>query len=601
MRSDLVVLGDLGGGINRGDPPTSIARNQCSDILNFKVKDSHLERRGGMARVMTLPYASVPSRCTPTTIHGIYFFDSGAMLLGLYDSFARRSGIGAVLIPSGMDVVAPSVAPWSIVDNKGVLWCARKDGRLWLVSEFLASIAGINPPVTAPTLANGGAGLVGIGTYQYFVTFLTTLGDESDPSPIATITLAALSDVDLTNIPISAQSRVTAKRIWRSLPNDAGQLWLVASIGPGVTSYTDNTPNGTLGEPFEYDNGLPPASVYSLAKFAERLWTHDKVQVYGSKVGRFETFSETFDSFDARDDRQVRGLHAWDARLMVGTTQKIFQLRESGFDEAGARFDVTPFSGDHGVVSHGSMDSAEGRLFWLDNDGVFGSDGGTPECLSTPRVRDFILGVAADSLEYSVGHCNNSRTEYSITIGTPGTDEHIQLVYNWRTGAWTTEKYKDDSSNGTPVDVAPTSVAVRADIVFVAFDGYNFYQLDDGDVDRGVSANNIDARARFCGVSAPGMRSALKKVELGVTSAEEEIAIRLYQDGRAAAARQNSVPLNALPDRDLKRISLGEKLPGYTPLCDSYELEVEYSGEAPIEISEVRFEQELFSVHGRSQ
>ena len=355
MKPDTVFLLDLSGGINRGDAPASIRRNECSDLLNFDVRETHLERRGGMQRLMTKTIGPIGhsiwnGKATSESVHGLAFFDSGTLLLGLRDRFARRDGVTSVDISSGMDFVAPSTNPWSIADNKGVLWAGRKQGRLWIITEFLASLAGINPPVAAPVAAVGAAGLIDPGDYQYFVTFVTDLADESDPSPIEEVTVAVASEVDLSNIEVSTNPRVTQKRIWRSLPNDAGQLWLVDTIAAAVTTYNDNTPNGSLGVPFEYDNGLPPAHVYSVAKFRERLWVHDTTQVYASKVGRFETFSETFDSFDARDDRQVRALHPWDIRLMVGTTQKIFQIIESGFDEQGARFDVSEFSSDHGFA-----------------------------------------------------------------------------------------------------------------------------------------------------------------------------------------------------------------------------------------------------------
>lgn len=612
MKTDVVALQDLGGGINQGDAPGSLANNQCSDIVNWDAIETHLSRRGGMARVLTNPIA-LPAQCLATPIHGIHFFESGVMLFGLYDRFSRRDGTGVVDISTGAEVVALSVMPWSMVDNKGVVWAARENGSLWRLTEFLASIAGVTAPTIAPTLANGGAGLIGVGVYQYFVSFYTALGDESDASPIAEITLAGASDVDITAIQNSSQAHVIGKRIWRSLPNDAGQLWLVASIGPAVTTYTDNTPNDELGVPFEYDNGQPPAAVYSLTKWRERLWCHDKVQVYASKVGKFETFSETFDSFDARGDREVRAIHAWDKdRLIVGTTVKLFVVTQTGFDESGARFNVDDFSLSHGCVSHHSMQSAEGMLFWLDVDGVYASSGGAPVCVSTPRVRAILKAIDSGEFEAAVAYIDAGRTQYRLSIG------NVQLAYNWRTGAWTTARYSDDSASedGATATAAPSSVAVRDGVTYCGFGLYNAYEMNSGNVDRGRNAWRITARARLKGIRAVGFRTALRKVYADITRhynpitvpplpapvlSSEEITMRVFQDGRPNKARENTVTIDATPVRSVKRIGLGVVQDGAMPLCDEFEVEFEYSGEAGIDINEVAFERDLFKIAGRSQ
>lgn len=90
----------------------------------------------------------------------------------------------------------------------------------------------------APTVADGGVGLIPAGTYEYAVTFVTAegetlLGDESAP-----IVFASVRDADLTNIPVGGPG-TTARKIYRS--QDGDDFLLVTTIADNVaTTFTDN-------------------------------------------------------------------------------------------------------------------------------------------------------------------------------------------------------------------------------------------------------------------------------------------------------------------------------------------------------------------------
>ena len=151
------------------------------------------------------------------------------------------------------------------------------------------------------------------------------------------------------------------------------------------------------------------------------------------------------------------------------------------------------------------------------------------------------------------------------------------------------------------VRCAPTAAAQREDVTYCSFGGYNVMRMNHGDHDAVFEPRNITATARFKAFGEPGTRTALKKIHLDVTSANEEITTRVYQDGRSTATRVNTSKLNVLPDRNLKRISLGRKDPGWTPLCSEFQVEVEYSGRTHIDLNEIHFERDLFGIQGRSQ
>jgi len=613
LKSDLLSLTDLGGGINRSVNANAIADNQCSYIENFDVIESRLRRRGGIRRLMmrpfgpTAPFGSIPYQPTSTSVHGMHFFDSGVMLFGQYDRFGKKDGFGAVDINSGGVTVDTSLNPWSFVDNNGIVWGGRRGGGLWRITESFASHAGIIAPTVAMTSAHPNPGNVGVGTYKYVFTYVTFVGDESAQSLGNVVSPVVPSQVDLSGIVDSTQPQVIGKRIYRTLPNDLGTYWYVGTVPVGTTTFTDDVPNEELGDPLDADVILPPSECYSLAKWRNRLWAHNRIEVSCSKINRFETFDQTFDSFDCRGDREVRALHGWDNRLIVGTTEKLYQVLDTGFDEAGQRFDVQAFSLDHGCASHHSMKSSEGILFWLDRDGVYASGGGAPSCISTPYVRDIIRDADQDSLEHAIAYVDQARTEYAVSIGRPAASSlggrlfDLQLVYNWRKNTWTTRRWTEDSNDGVGVLCAPAAMVQREDVTYVSFGTYNVYETNVGNRDSCYNDFQIEASARFKGIQENKARTQLRKVLVETVSCDEELTTRIYQDGRPAIAATNTSSLNATPNRDLKRFSVGTRTADWRPLCKYFELEIEYSGDTPIDINEVHFERDLFSNMGRSQ
>src|SRR5947209_1568265 len=112
----------------------------------------------------------------------------------------------------------------------------------------------VAPSVGTFAAAQGSAGNVDAGTHSYVVTFVTANGETESCAPVS-VTPSVASQVSLTNIPVSASSLVTARKIYRSKivfdPTDpsgeVGVYWLVATISDNVTtSYTDNAADSTL-------------------------------------------------------------------------------------------------------------------------------------------------------------------------------------------------------------------------------------------------------------------------------------------------------------------------------------------------------------------
>src|SRR5690348_5899050 len=89
----------------------------------------------------------------------------------------------------------------------------------------------VTAPAAKPTLALGGAGNV-TGSFYYWVSFVTALGETEEPTGhdfanydmsaamVAGPITASSQQVNLTNIPVSTDPRVTGRNIYRSINGD---------------------------------------------------------------------------------------------------------------------------------------------------------------------------------------------------------------------------------------------------------------------------------------------------------------------------------------------------------------------------------------------
>lgn len=121
-------------------------------------------------------------------------------------------------------------------------------------------------PTTAPTVAQGVAGLVEAGEHRYAITFINNspgytnivpgfTAGESPAGPSTSVVLGAASEVNLTNIPLGP-SGTTARKIYRSRIGET-ELREVDTISDNTTTiYTDNIVDADLFRP------PPPAETF---------------------------------------------------------------------------------------------------------------------------------------------------------------------------------------------------------------------------------------------------------------------------------------------------------------------------------------------------
>lgn len=183
----------------------------------------------------------------------------------------------------------PRQAGWA-ESSDGVLYMASGTQKVqrWQGGTGQLAAAGVVAPTTAVTLGltAGTAALTTPGSYTVFVTFVRSDGLESALSPEATITVSgAYSAITYTAIPVSTDSRVTARRIYRSTGNQSRVVYLDVTLSDNTTTTSSSIKtDDTLQTETAYalltddyvstsqDHSPPPDYKPFLAWFLGRLW-----------------------------------------------------------------------------------------------------------------------------------------------------------------------------------------------------------------------------------------------------------------------------------------------------------------------------------------
>lgn len=123
-------------------------------------------------------------------------------------------------------------------------------------SETLASSASVAATINdvlAPssdptTTATTGGSLDASTTYYYFVSYVTADGETSRTLTGSSVTLSSTQNaVSLSNIPISSDARVTARRIYRAKSGSASRRLALTVSNNTATTATDTTAEESLG------------------------------------------------------------------------------------------------------------------------------------------------------------------------------------------------------------------------------------------------------------------------------------------------------------------------------------------------------------------
>jgi len=465
-----VVMTDLSGGQVDGEHPTQIAENQFESCVNCYGIGKKLVGRPGIEKVSSAGAYTANLNAFRTFRPTASNWGGGIsnIMVGTQNGFAYLNGTALTAISSALPA---SANPWHMRQYKDIMYAAREqtlraDTLLRRVTLTGAATAGIAAPSAAATAVQGAAGVLVAGAYTYVVTFRNSAtGAESNPSPSVAVTIAASRQVDLSAIPTSANAQVDSRRIYRSLIDQSGIYYLVATIANNTaTTYSDNIAQSALGDAASSLNAEPPVGMTALEEWNERLWMAGESNVYYSRALFPESWPATNLIQVAPDDNQViRGLLAdgKGKRLLIGKSGSIHEI--TGVSNANFRLDL--LSQKHGVAGSHAMATAEGMVFFYSGENVYGMAPGSrdPQSVSTVAIRKILDAVPAAYRKDVRLSVYTPLSWLIVLVSRAGDNKHTKmLVYNYKTGAWVV--FTSDAFNTTAV---PSFVGEAQDSDFV--------------------------------------------------------------------------------------------------------------------------------------
>jgi hypothetical protein len=580
---------NIGGGQYSGLPAHRLADNQFEELTNFYSFGTKIIRRGGIHRLTDDPY---DEQITSVFSYKNLDTDEYILFVGGLTGIGKKDGSGYFDLPYSLGgTLSTEFFPWAFAQYKNIAYAVRRNtGRMKRVASDFFTDAGIDPPDTAPTLADSGvAGNPSAANYYGVVTFYNNeTGAESDPSdPSALVTTGGARQIDWSSIPTAVpQGQVTSRRLWRTLPNQTGVYYLVAELGDNITTtYRDNVSTAGLGAAASYKNGLPPTNQKYMAMWKERCWLSNGVDVWYSEIGLPESFGpSSLIQIEPDDGGEIRVLFGWQDRLVIGKTNGLYYL--VGTDESD--FALNTLSKKHGCWAPFSMKEIEGNLIWYAGDNFYRSGGENPQAISNYQVREELDEIAEDEREQVFAAVLPEKNWYLALLPTGKI-----LCYNYKTNAWAvwtttydygfiTDGYDDElvpkvyGCHGSWYGDSPPALGAGR---FPPNHAWEFdYGLQDDLDSRGPYAIDASFLTKAHAFEGEGMGKAVRGAGLLMPTYSAEATLGTVLDTSGSVTKSRTVSLNV--PRFWKRYSLSD----INNLGRHVQLKLTYSGTPQIEI-----------------
>jgi hypothetical protein len=530
-----VPIQDLGGSLNQGTAPSEIAPNEYASIANFYQFGAKLRRRGGMRRLTDTAFQECITGLVSYKPEALPPGGVDMMVAGL-TRWGRMVGSSITAIPNQTGFTIPtSTRRWTQFQYKNICYGIRSGIGLVRSDGTYVGSAGIEAPTVAPTIADGAAGSIPAASFKAVYTFYNAnTGMESNPSPVSnTLVHAGSKKISWTGIAVSTSVQVTSRRIYRTLPDQSGEYFLVAEIADNTTTVyaSDDVLAQDLDRAVSMVNGTPPTGLLFGAVWKERLFPSDGKDVFNSEDGLIEAFDpEAIIPVFPDDGHEIRALHAYGDRLIIGKTNKIHYLVGSDPET----FALLTLSDKHGCVSHHSMQSAEGHLFWLGSDNVYRSDGNNVIGIASVKLRDIINAMDAEAARDSFAMAFPTLGWYILVI--PG---YAQLIYNYRTDVWatvTTATYMQAAG-----DFFDTNSAQEMYVADDAGHVYRFHDTAYGYDDSASALGTVITADALGRAWSEGGKSIVERVELLCAQYSEQITLGIVSEGSSINSKTKSL------------------------------------------------------------
>lgn len=343
---------------------------------------------------------------------------------------------------------------WSDVHRIAFIFQSLSGGDEVYIGDVLLVGGGkVEMGVAEPETSRGGMQ----GTYKYRVTFRnTTTGNRSNPGPVTQIARNVNRGyVELTGLPLSDDSQVNAREIWRTV-GDGLRFFKIAQINDNTTEIyddqvadyagLDSQPGITVmsSEELPLDNDVPDATfdhhiIHKLTAFWISSTAAKSGRMYYSPIGRPEAQKGYIDVSSAGNPLRRLVVHQGVRYIFSESTVYRIQGDDPYFSYEIAGVPGVSFAARRTVVS------TPFGICWQAHDGIRAFDGNVSKLINFDPVGKIFRGESAENLSAFEGVvATYARGEYYISTGTQciavdhmGSWRHVgftditSLFYEW--------------------------------------------------------------------------------------------------------------------------------------------------------------------------
>jgi len=345
---------------------------------------------------------------------------------------------------------------------------------------------GIDPPLSAPTVASAGAGAL-TGTFTYRARYRSVEGARSNSgirNPDFTLQGASTpitvtnENITVTLVPPTVDPQVAFIDLFRSSLSQPDFHYVdTITVVPGALTYLDSSPDLLIaaGDLLDDDNDVPWPTVDLNGNFISTKLPYVWGPFYGSLFGCGDPYRPGFlywtkpdfgDSAPPEANIEVTGPSEqlmngfiWDGRCWVFSTERLLAIYPNF--AAPEVYDVLPTACNRGLVapwafcSYPAGGNYAGGIAFVSRDGVYVTDGGAERCISDPDIYPIFAhegiggsGITVNGVQAFATDPFRTRLAFvkgSIYFDYVGTDTlgHC-LRFDLSTGGWFVEKYAKD-------------------------------------------------------------------------------------------------------------------------------------------------------------
>ena len=566
-------LPDLSGGLNE-DAEDTIKDREMSVLRDFYVVGTSLLSREGRVAIAS----AYSERINAITRYNPSFTADEYTVVGAASSVARLVGTTLErIVPS--NAVYPTLTSrwWFKQYNDELFACQKGNGGVKRIYGDSQVNAGIEAPALPPQAVDGGPGQKTAGKYWIAFTFFNTItGAESNLSPLSKeVVIADLHALAVSAIGTSASLQVNARRIYATLPNDQGKLYLVGQIDDNVmTTFTENAlPTDDYGAAFSAVNGTPPDQAHSLETYKERLFVTNALGLYWSEAGKPQSFrASAYYPLAAGTGYDLVGLKHWeDHGLVIGAQDQTHILRGTTPDD----WEVVMLSGEHGSPAGQSYVVGDGTLYWYTGTNFVRSGGSSAEIIpGSDRVRATLDSIPDASKEDVQGEAMPSRGCVVWTVTTTGGQRLV--VYDYKVDAWTVFSTAPDT-------IKRFVKSDQSEVLLAAWDADDIlreYLI--GTTDDGV-AITASFRTKALDYGLPGFAHLITRVTIWSPRTVGSITVKVINNADGVTLATRTVSLYAHGPKRIGISTMGN--PGQLN-----QIEVQYTGLVQLRIDRIQIE-----------